>query len=121
MPKGDSYRWVKLETQLPLDVLVNENQEIAAVSVAGKHFCIGYHDGNYYAFDKNCPHAGAGLDMGWINAEGCVVCPNHRYTYRLEDGKEITGQGVRLKTYPVEGRSDGIYIGMPKRKWFNWF
>lgn len=120
-PRPELYRWVKLETTLTLDELVNENQEIASVALAGKHYCIGYYQGAYYAFDKNCPHAGAGLDMGWINAEGCVVCPHHRYTYQLTDGKEVTGQGVRLNTYPVEQRTDGIYIGLRRRKWFNWW
>jgi len=29
----------------------------------------------------------------------------------------VTGEGYYLKTYPVERRPDGIYIGFEERKW----
>lgn len=119
--KRGIYKWIRLDGNRSLNDLVNAEIEVAAVSVLGKAYCLGYFDGTVRAFDKNCPHAGAGLDMGWINDRGCIVCPHHGYTYDLHSGKEVTNGGIRLKTYPVKETDEGIFIGLPKRKWLNWW
>lgn len=36
-------------------------------------------------FDR-CPHAGGSLASGWVE-EGRIVCPLHRWRFRLRDGR----------------------------------
>lgn len=43
-----------------------------------------------YAVDSVCNHMGGPLDQGKI-ADGCVTCPWHGSTFRLEDGSIVRG------------------------------
>jgi nitrite reductase/ring-hydroxylating ferredoxin subunit len=59
------------------------------------------------ALDRRCNHRGGPLDEGDLT-DGCVVCPWHQSTFRLEDGSVVTGPAVRpqpaYETRVVEGR-----------------
>ena len=39
----------------------------------------------------------------------------------LRNGRDANGEGYKLKTYPVEIRPDGIYIGLDEGGLFKWF
>ncbi|WP_448699457.1 Rieske (2Fe-2S) protein [Mucilaginibacter sp. AW1-3] len=71
-----------------------------------------------HALAAKCPHAGADISQGWCK-DGKLVCPYHRYSYDIQTGRGSPGQGDYIKTYPVEMREDGIYVGI-KSIW-NWF
>ncbi len=43
------------------------------------------HDGKKYEVQKYCPHAMGNLSKGRI-IDGCIVCPNHGWTFSLENG-----------------------------------
>lgn len=46
-------------------------------------------------FDR-CPHAGGSLGAGRV-AEGEVVCPRHRWRFRLRDGRcDVPGYSAHL-------------------------
>jgi nitrite reductase/ring-hydroxylating ferredoxin subunit/uncharacterized membrane protein len=47
-----------------------------------------------YALDSVCSHMGGPLDQGRI-ADGCVTCPWHGSTFRLEDGSIVRGPASR--------------------------
>jgi 3-phenylpropionate/trans-cinnamate dioxygenase ferredoxin subunit len=64
------------------------------------------------AVSATCPHAGAPLAEGCLNARGEIVCPLHHYRFRIENGYNSSGEGYRLKTYLVEEREDGVYLGL---------
>ena len=49
---------------------------------------------------------------GTLTARGEVVCPLHHYRFRIENGYNSSGEGYRLKTYLVEEREDGVYLGL---------
>ncbi|WP_165064858.1 Rieske (2Fe-2S) protein [Paludisphaera rhizosphaerae] len=53
-------------------------------------------------FDR-CPHAGGSLGSGWIE-EGAVVCPLHRWRFRLRDGRclDMPGQSANVVESRVE-------------------
>lgn len=55
---------------------------------------------------------------GVIDAAGNVVCPLHRYKFSLKNGYNSSGEGYYLKTYPIEQREDGPWLGMEKSGWF---
>lgn len=61
---------------------------------------------------NKCPHAGAPLIDGFIDAIGNIVCPLHKYKFSLKNGYNVSGEGYYLKTFIIEQREDGIYIGL---------
>jgi len=65
-----------------------------------------------YAFAALCPHAGAHLCEGWIDARGRIVCPLHGYRYDARNGHNTSGEGYKLRTYNVEVRDDEIFIAI---------
>lgn len=65
-----------------------------------------------FAFAATCPHAGARLCDGWVDVEGRIVCPLHKYRFDPANGRNTSGEGYKLKTYPVEIREENIYVGL---------
>ncbi|MEI9808216.1 MAG: Rieske (2Fe-2S) protein [Bacteroidota bacterium] len=90
---------------------------IAVVEVNGKKICIGRYQESIFAFSYKCPHAGGSLADGHIDALGNVVCPLHRYTFDLKNGRNTSGEGYYLKHWPVELREEGLYVKMEKSFW----
>lgn len=85
---------------------------IRIVEAGGITFCMATVGGQVFAFARMCPHAGAPLDAGQIDRHGNVVCPLHGYRFNLHTGRESSGEEYFLKHWPVESRSDGLYIGI---------
>lgn len=81
---------------------------IQRASVPGLVFCLVYFEGSWVAFSKKCPHAGAPLDQGWLEA-GTVVCAYHRQRFDLKSGKGVQGQGNYITIYPLR---------QIEKKWF---
>ncbi|MEZ4887203.1 MAG: Rieske 2Fe-2S domain-containing protein [Chitinophagales bacterium] len=113
--------WIKI-AGIPKDnkPFVAENS-IAEISIDGKRLYLTYFKGSYYAGEQRCPHAGALLTQGWLNGDGDIVCPYHRFCFDLETGKNTDGEGFYVQTYPVEVRENGIFMGMPKKKWWQFW
>lgn len=96
------------------ELLFNASQ-IAVVEVMGKKICITRYRGQWFAFAYTCPHASGIMADGYIDAAGNVVCPVHRYKFSLQNGRNTSGEGYYLKTYPVqESASGGLSIGLPE-------
>lgn len=79
--------------------------KIRKVSVPGLTFCLVFHEGEWVAFSKKCPHAGAPLDQGWCT-DGFVVCGYHRQRFDLATGKGAEGQGNYITIYRLEQLED---------------
>jgi nitrite reductase/ring-hydroxylating ferredoxin subunit len=94
---------------------------VAEVMVDGKPFCIGRFQDQWYGFSHLCPHAGAPMADGYIDGACRVVCPVHSLKFNLKDGRDANGDGYKLKTYPVEVRADGVYLGVEEGGLFKWF
>jgi len=112
------YTWHKLATS------INELQfplsGLAEVEVAGKKICISLHKDELHTCAAKCPHASGTLSEGYIDNLGNIVCPIHRYRFSLQNGRNTSGEGYYLKTYPIEQREDGIFIGIEQGGLFNW-
>lgn len=93
---------------------------VAEVQVNGKTLCLGRYGEEWYGFGLHCPHAGAPLTMGYIDGACHVVCPVHSLKFNLKDGRDTNGEGYKLKTYPVEVREDGVYMGFEEGGLFKW-
>lgn len=88
------------------------------MEVNKKTVCVALHNGELLACANKCPHAGGHLQEGFLDAMGNIVCPLHRYKFSLKNGRNISGEGYHLKTYPVEIRAEGIFIGFERNKLF---
>ena len=90
------------------------------IAVAGKTICIALHKDTLHACTQKCPHAGGIIADGYLDALGNVVCPMHRYKFSLQNGRNISGEGYFLKTFPIEIRKEGIFVGFEENIQFNW-
>lgn len=108
------YNWHRLSDLYVMD------GEITVIEVSGKKICMTRYNGQLYAFAYKCPHAGGIMADGYIDDSGNVVCPLHRYRFNVKNGYNSSGEGFYLKTYPLEDREDGIYLGLEKTGLFGW-
>jgi 3-phenylpropionate/trans-cinnamate dioxygenase ferredoxin subunit len=100
--------------------LAFNEQGIAVVEVKGKKICIARFGSAWFGFAYKCPHASGIMAEGYIDAVGNVVCPVHRYKFNLQNGRNTSGEGYYLKTYPVESRGEAIFVGLPDGGLFGW-
>jgi 3-phenylpropionate/trans-cinnamate dioxygenase ferredoxin subunit len=63
-----------------------------------------------FAFAATCPHAGGRLCAGWVDPQGRVVCPSHKYRFNPANGYNTSGEGYKLKTYPVKEEEGRIFV-----------
>lgn len=118
MNSGKKYNWYKI-AESEEELLFSE-QQIAVVEIKEKKICVGRQGQELFAFAYKCPHAGGCLADGHIDAVGNVICPNHRYKFSMENGRNTSGEGYYLKHWTVERREDGIYVSMEESSLFGW-
>ncbi|MEY3437075.1 MAG: Rieske (2Fe-2S) protein [Sphingobacteriales bacterium] len=104
------YQWYRLAPDV--ETLQIKDKDIQVAEINGKRICLALHNDRLYAFAYKCPHASGIMANGCIDTLGNVVCPLHRYKFSMENGRNTSGEGYYLKTYPIEIREDGIYIGL---------
>ncbi|HMO62499.1 MAG TPA: Rieske 2Fe-2S domain-containing protein [Ferruginibacter sp.] len=116
MPAEKKYHWHKIaESKAMLQLGTGGTAEI---QVDGKNICLIVHNDWIYGCAAKCPHAGGRLADGYTDALGNIVCPLHRYKFSLHNGRNSSGEGYFLKTYPVQEREDGIYLGIEEKTGF---
>lgn len=65
--------------------------------------------GEFYAVNDLCPHRGAPLSEGFLDA-GKVFCPWHCFDFNLKTGECTTVPSMRVQTYEVKIEGDDIYV-----------
>lgn len=88
-----------------------QGNNMAVVQAAGKLITLIKLKNTVFACAHKCPHAGGILAEGFINASGHLVCPLHSYRFDISNGRNVSGEGYYLKTFAVEEREAGIFIG----------
>ena len=106
-----------LITDAPLTIQWPANGMVD-MEVDGRKITLAKWKDQYYAFAQKCPHASGRMSAGYINALGLVVCPLHRYAFDMKNGRNTSGEGYFLKTYPVDLRPEGIFIGFKPNSFF---
>jgi nitrite reductase/ring-hydroxylating ferredoxin subunit len=78
-------------------------------NVDGKRIAIFNQDG-YHGIDAMCVHQDGSIAPGKL--EGNIVeCPLHFWHYNIKTGELLDYlKDVKLQTYKVEARNDGLYI-----------
>lgn len=112
-----AYHWFKIfdkeeneEDYLPKSTFIQ-------FQFKGEKICVTRTLKGLFAFQEKCPHNGASLSQGFCTPKNEIVCPLHRYSFDLESGKATSGGAFAIKTYPLEFREDGVYLGI-KAKWW---
>lgn len=111
-------RWIKIADSE--EELAFNPEGLTEANAGGKKLCVARKGERLFACASKCPHAGGQLSEGYIDAVGNIVCPVHRYKFSLANGRNMTGEGYFLRTYAVEKRPDGIYIGFEEKHWLGW-
>ena len=118
MSSSEKYKWHKIAGSLAeIDF---SSSGLTEIGVAGKRICVGLQNNTMYACTQKCPHAGGILADGYLDASGNIVCPMHRYKFNMQSGRNISGEGYFLKTFPVEIRNEGVFVGIPDSSLFGW-
>lgn len=79
------------------------------VSVNQKPVAVFRVNGEFFAIDDRCPHAGASLSSGKL--EGTVVtCPWHAWRFRVTDGTWVDSPRVKTGCYAVHVVGDEIQL-----------
>ena len=111
--------WIKIAESIK-EIQFRENN-IAEVDADGKIICIARHNDTLYAFPRNCPHAGGYFCEGYLDVLGNIVCPIHRYKFSLKNGRNVTGEGYYLKTWPIRTDEAGVFVNLEGKKLFGLF
>ncbi|MEM7682895.1 MAG: thiamine pyrophosphate-dependent enzyme [Planctomycetota bacterium] len=84
---------------------------VKTVTLGVETVCVTRHQGKYGALCNKCPHQGGPLGEGSIE-NGYLRCPWHGWDYDPLTGRPPGGFDDAVKTYPIEERTDGVYIGI---------
>lgn len=108
--ENKKYKWYKIA--IDKSELFFQKNGLLEIEVGGKKVCIAKVKEDLYACSNKCPHAGGIIADGFIDAFNNIVCPLHRYKFNLQNGRNISGEGYYLKTYPMRQNDEGVYIGI---------
>jgi 3-phenylpropionate/trans-cinnamate dioxygenase ferredoxin subunit len=89
-----------------------EDNSLKEVSIGEKKVGLMRKGESVFAFAATCPHSGAPLCDGWLDARGHIVCALHKYKFNPANGYNSTGEGYKLRTFPVELRDGEFYVGI---------
>jgi 3-phenylpropionate/trans-cinnamate dioxygenase ferredoxin subunit len=107
-PGNNSDNEASWHSAIPVDSL--PEGRITEVQVGEKLICLLKKANAIFAFAATCPHAGGRLCEGWLDPQGRVVCALHKYRFNPANGHNTSGEGYKLKTYPVELRENSIFV-----------
>jgi nitrite reductase/ring-hydroxylating ferredoxin subunit len=97
-----------------LSISVFEENKIIDIELNNKIISIVFNFNKLHAFQSKCPHSGANFSDGFLDKNNCLVCPLHKFKFKLTNGLNVTGEGYRLKIYPTKFDKDNWYIGIKK-------
>lgn len=116
MSNEKKYKWHKV-AESTAEITQRGTKTLALVKAAGKDICIAFYNNELKACVAKCPHAGGLMQDGWVDALGNIVCPLHRYKFSLTNGRNVSGEGYHLKTYPVMENEEGVFVGIEQSLW----
>jgi nitrite reductase (NADH) small subunit/3-phenylpropionate/trans-cinnamate dioxygenase ferredoxin subunit len=85
------------------------------VVVGDKIIALFRSGGSFYAIDDVCPHMGASLGAGYLEA-GVVTCPWHAWRFRVTDGTWADNPRIKIPCYPVRVVGDEVQVQPPDPK-----
>jgi 3-phenylpropionate/trans-cinnamate dioxygenase ferredoxin subunit len=112
-----AYHWIKIFDSK--DEVENHIQlhTFIPFQLKGEKINVIKTDKGLFAFNDKCPHNGASLSKGFCTKNNEVVCPLHRYSFDLANGRATSGGAFALKTYPIEIKDNGVFVGIKASWW----
>ena len=88
-----------------------EEGKLVHITASGKELVVTKLDGNYYAMDNICTHAGAELHEGELNNSE-LICPWHGAKWDIKTGSLISfPQKLKpLQSHSVSVENDTLFI-----------
>jgi len=111
-PQTPEYTWHKVFHSLEEAKEQVPQRHLKRFDIEGQAICFAHTFAGFFAITDVCPHLGHSLSRGTTNYLNEVICPWHSYRFDLEKGKECDYRTRNATTYPVDIRTDGIYIGL---------
>ena len=78
------------------------------VKVDDKHIALFNVEGDIYAINAVCPHAGAFLDSGFLE-DFNIICPLHGWDFDIRTGVSPS-YGVKTTCYPITVKDGVVYL-----------
>ena len=86
-----------------------ENGRGKVVEVKGKEIAVLNDNGRFFAIENKCAHRQGPIGEGSCE-NGVVTCPWHGWSYDLKSGKNKMDEKIRLQTYEVKIKEDGVLV-----------
>jgi 3-phenylpropionate/trans-cinnamate dioxygenase ferredoxin subunit len=87
---------------------------VRTVEAGGRPVALCNVEGELFAVDDICPHAGASLGAGRLDGER-LVCPFHAARFDLRTGAAVSGPADHgLSTYPVRVEGNDVQVAVPE-------
>lgn len=86
----------------------------SAFAVNGRMVAVFNEGGKFFAIDDFCPHMGASLAGGYLEA-GIVTCPWHAWRFCIHDGKWCDNPKVKVDNFEVRVVEDQIQVRVPPK------
>lgn len=91
------------------DVAAGSGIEVAA---NGRIIALFNVEGEFYAIDGICAHAGGPVGTGELN--GCIVtCPWHGWQYDATTGKHCLTESISQQRFPVTVEEGDVFVELP--------
>ena len=69
-------------------------------------------DGQFYALDGVCPHAGGPLGEGTLRGT-TVTCPWHGWQFDVTTGQTCLNQKIAHKCFPTRVEGPDVFVELP--------
>jgi NAD(P)H-dependent nitrite reductase small subunit len=79
------------------------------VEIGDQEIAVYHFNGEFYAINDLCPHRGAPLSEGFLEA-GKVFCPWHCFDFNLRTGECTTVPSLSVRTYEVKIEGEDLYV-----------
>jgi len=83
------------------------------VEVHGVWIALFNVDGNFYAVDNTCPHAGGPLGGGHLDGP-VVECPWHGWRFNVQTGQRPENPEITVACCPVRIEGSQIQVALPE-------
>ena len=80
--------------------------------IDGREVVVVNLDGELFALDNTCQHAGGPLDRGKLDEAGCITCPWHGWKWDVRTGRPVwPALDWRTRRYPVRIEGRNVLVG----------
>jgi 3-phenylpropionate/trans-cinnamate dioxygenase ferredoxin subunit len=106
--------WHPVEDPRAQRVLGQEADGLSEIQVQGRKLVLVRWQGQLHCLDARCPHQGGPLGGGYLEKNGELVCPWHRFRFDVCTGSGSSG-GYFVNTYPLKLENRCLFVELPKR------